>query len=168
MAKDLDPGLIGSNPQNLTNVNGTLYFTANDGAHGVGLWKSDGTAAGTVLIPGVDSPTDLVAVDGAVEFYEFVLDLIRSDGTATGSIGLALNNVEDTTPIGVTALPDGDFNGDSFSDILWQNTGGQASTWTVTLIPGQLGRRSERGTSTAIAIRTSCGRTPMVRPRSGR
>ena len=41
----------------LTNVNGTLFFTANDGTHGHELWKSDGTAAGTVLvkdiIPGI-------------------------------------------------------------------------------------------------------------------
>ncbi|MEZ6090247.1 MAG: hypothetical protein R3C05_19910 [Pirellulaceae bacterium] len=29
-------------PGNLTNVNGTLYFTANDGTSGFELWKSDG------------------------------------------------------------------------------------------------------------------------------
>src|SRR5262249_61137988 len=33
----------------LTNVNGTLFFLANDGVSGRELWKSDGTAAGTVL-----------------------------------------------------------------------------------------------------------------------
>ena len=33
-----------------TNVNGTLFFAANDGTHGRELWKSDGTAAGTVLV----------------------------------------------------------------------------------------------------------------------
>ena len=32
-----------SSPSNLTNVNGTLYFTADDGMHGTELWKSDGT-----------------------------------------------------------------------------------------------------------------------------
>ena len=37
-----------------------------------------------------------------------------------------------TTPLGVTATPDGDFNGDSFSDILWQNaSSGQASIWDM-------------------------------------
>src|SRR5207247_222215 len=39
-----------SNPQQLTNVNGTLFFVANDGTHGRELWKSDGTAAGTTLV----------------------------------------------------------------------------------------------------------------------
>ncbi len=34
----------------LTNVGGTLYFSANDGASGVELWKSDGTVDGTVLV----------------------------------------------------------------------------------------------------------------------
>ncbi len=39
----------GSNPLNLINNNGTLYFTANDLLKGQELWKSDGTSAGTKL-----------------------------------------------------------------------------------------------------------------------
>ena len=34
----------------LRNVSGTLYFTANDGASGNELWKSDGTDSGTRLV----------------------------------------------------------------------------------------------------------------------
>ena len=44
----------GSYPANLANVNGTLYFSANDGTHGDELWQSDGTAAGTTLVQDIN------------------------------------------------------------------------------------------------------------------
>src|SRR5262249_7365029 len=53
LVKDIFPGgrpfwnHFGSNPGNLSHVNGTLYFSANDGTNGTELWRSDGTAAGT-------------------------------------------------------------------------------------------------------------------------
>ena len=87
-----------------------LYFEADDGIHGEELWKSDGIAAGTVMVKDIDagiessSPSDLAAVNGAVEFYAFDGEsegLFRSNGTAAGTIEPA-TNVEDTTPLGVT------------------------------------------------------------------
>ena len=33
-----DPGSKGSSPNNLTNVNGKLFFSADDGVHGRALW----------------------------------------------------------------------------------------------------------------------------------
>ena len=48
------PAAASSYPGNLTNVNGTLFFAANDGTHGYELWKSDGTAAGTVLVKDIN------------------------------------------------------------------------------------------------------------------
>lgn len=50
MVKDIYPGATGSSPAWLTNVSGTLYFSADDGIHGNELWKSDGTASGTILV----------------------------------------------------------------------------------------------------------------------
>ena len=47
--KDIN-GTGSSNPGWLTNVNGTLFFLANDGVNGTELWKSDGTEAGTDFV----------------------------------------------------------------------------------------------------------------------
>jgi len=66
--KDINPGAVSSYPEDLVAIGTTLYFTANDGTHGVELWSSDGTAAGTSLVqdiyPGLlpSSPDDLTAV----------------------------------------------------------------------------------------------------------
>ena len=65
LVKDINPGGIGSIPVNLTNVNGTLFFSADDGAHGEELWKSDGTAAGTVLVKDITRPAPSGSVSTA-------------------------------------------------------------------------------------------------------
>lgn len=74
LVKDIFPGIANSTPENLTNVNGTLFFRANDDAHGIELWKSDGTPTGTVLvkdiIPGSSGsvPKSLINVNGTLFF----------------------------------------------------------------------------------------------------
>ena len=50
MVKDIDSGSGSSYPDHLTAVGNTLYFRANDGTNGAELWKSDGTASGTVMV----------------------------------------------------------------------------------------------------------------------
>jgi len=42
--------IVPGNPARLTAMDGTLYFTAYQLETGVELWKSDGTAGGTVLV----------------------------------------------------------------------------------------------------------------------
>lgn len=49
MLKDIYPGGIGSQPQNLAVFNGKVYFSADDDVHGVEVWVTDGTPAGTQL-----------------------------------------------------------------------------------------------------------------------
>src|SRR4029079_14484223 len=44
---------IGSSPANLTAMGNAVYFTSNDAAHGNELWKTDGTAAGSMLLKDV-------------------------------------------------------------------------------------------------------------------
>jgi ELWxxDGT repeat protein len=95
LVKDIYPGTSGSNPRNLTNVNGTLFFAANNGVNGIEIWKSNGTATGTVIVKdilrvsGSSNPQSLVALNGKLYFrandgvngYE----LWRSDGTDAGT-----------------------------------------------------------------------------------
>jgi ELWxxDGT repeat protein len=84
-------------PSDLINVNGTLFFIASDEAHGFELWKSDGTAQGTVLVkdiqPGPKGSTiaSLTAMNGKAYFIAFSNDpkhkpgLWVSDGTTAGT-----------------------------------------------------------------------------------
>src|SRR5262245_51203926 len=51
LVKDINStGTFGSDPDALADINGTLYFVADDGVHGRELWKTDGTEKGTVLV----------------------------------------------------------------------------------------------------------------------
>jgi ELWxxDGT repeat protein len=111
------------------------------------LWKSDGTAAGTVLVkdirPGTDgsSPTNLTDVDGALFFSAYTAvagrELWTSDGTAAGTVlvkdldpGIAnfypawLTNIR-----GTLFFTTNDFQGDQK---LWQSDGTPAGTVPVT------------------------------------
>jgi ELWxxDGT repeat protein len=93
--KDIHPA-GSSDPLNLTYVNGTLFFSAEDGVNGRELWTSDGTEAGTVLVKDIvpggagtypDLFTDIngtlfFTVDDGVHGRE----LWTSDGTEAGTV----------------------------------------------------------------------------------
>src|SRR5262245_42969402 len=50
MVLDINAVTFSSVPSELVAIGSTTYFIADDGVHGVELWKSDGTTAGTVLV----------------------------------------------------------------------------------------------------------------------
>lgn len=51
---DIRTGSNDSNPTNLTDVGGILYFSANNGSQGFEPWKTDGTSAGTSLLANIN------------------------------------------------------------------------------------------------------------------
>jgi ELWxxDGT repeat protein len=80
LVKDIRPGPLGALPfglQGFAVVGNNFFFFADNGSSGNELWRSDGTAAGTVLVrdinPGANSSVDdgvaaLIAVGGKVFF----------------------------------------------------------------------------------------------------
>ena len=50
IVKDINPGAPGSNLLHLTDVGGTLFFSANVGTNGLEVWKSTGTKKSTKLV----------------------------------------------------------------------------------------------------------------------
>jgi ELWxxDGT repeat protein len=140
-----------SNLGNLTNVNGTLFFSADDGVHGKELWKSDGTSTGTVLVEDIlptstsSDPGDLIDVNGVLFFtaynYDHGRELWRSDGTAAGTVLVKdINPRNDDLYIDPGSYPDSltNVNGtlffsalDGYGGGLWKSDGTEAGTVLV-------------------------------------
>jgi ELWxxDGT repeat protein len=101
LIRDVNPG---SNSGMLTQlsyvemiaIGGTLYFAGSTDAAGVELWKSDGTAAGTVMVkdirPGVTGsrPTEFTELAGKLVFVAndgvHGSEIWISDGTEAGTV----------------------------------------------------------------------------------
>lgn len=110
LVRDINPGTANSSPAFLTNVNGTLYFSASDGTRGDELWKSYGTSDSTITIADIfagsnsSTPSNLTNVNGKLFFsaYDGVhgVELWTSDGTSGGTV-----MVRDIVPGGDSSYP---------------------------------------------------------------
>jgi ELWxxDGT repeat protein len=95
LVKDINPTGFG-NPNHMIELNGILYFQANDGTNGSELWRSDGTEGGTTIVVNLASgsnnaaPTDMVIVGETLFFSATNItngrELWKTDGTAVGTV----------------------------------------------------------------------------------
>lgn len=152
LVKDIRTGVSASNPYNFVNVNGMLYFTADNGINGRELWKSDGTAAGTVLVKDIvagftgSNPQYLTNVNGTLFFLAETAangrELWKSNGTAAGTI-----LVKDINPGSASGFPNSSWHTGSLTNVngtlfftvdngvngieLWKSNGTAAGTVLV-------------------------------------
>src|SRR5262245_55228524 len=54
LLRNVNLGTLASNPGQFTAVGTTTFFAASDPDHGRELWKTNGTAAGTVLVKDIN------------------------------------------------------------------------------------------------------------------
>lgn len=142
IVKDIRPGSLFSScagASGLAALGSDVFFSANDGATGCELWKSDGSEAGTVpvtaIVPGNDSVDPkgvraLVRV-GSTLFFRAVNSLWKSDGTTDGTV-LVKEEIEVFDPVAAGGLLffrqiDASFQ---FND-LWRSDGTEAGTLLV-------------------------------------
>ena len=144
--KDINPGSSSSSPSNFASVGATLYFQAT-GVGGSELWKTDGTAMGTMLVKDINpgsggsNPSNLTNVNGTLfstaDNGATGSELWTSDGTAGGTglvkdINLntqgtefnSLGNKEGTLYF-VTSV------GSNFDQQLWKSDGTASGTRMV-------------------------------------
>ena len=102
MVKDINigagDGLPFEEERYIAVLNGWVYFTATDGAHGLELWKSDGTEAGTQMVKDINLTGDAYPLYtttlGSVVVFSATdgvngTEPWASDGTAAGTQMLA-------------------------------------------------------------------------------
>ncbi len=83
LVKDIWPGSLGSNPSRLTLVGSTLFFQASSNFV-TGLWKSDGTEAGTVFVLEKQIQEPLAYANKL--YFLWGNSLWSSDGSAAGTV----------------------------------------------------------------------------------
>ena len=180
-----------SEPQGIAVAGSDLFVTSFDNGT-VREYTIAGATVNASLISGFSFPEG-IAVSGSDLF------VANANATSEGSLGpgwigeyttsgatvdaklisgldspsyIAIANAADPTE-----HPSNDFNGDGFSDLLWQNSSGVPGIWEMNgadvigaasvANPGRAGTSKAPGILTVTAKPTSCGRTAAARRQSG-
>jgi ELWxxDGT repeat protein/cysteine-rich repeat protein len=124
-----------SAPRALTRMGNHLFFVANDGS-ACGLWRTDGSEAGTTLVSGLGcSAQPMGELDGALILSACPpshCGLWKTDGTPAGTVPVAVVSPMATVP---TAVVDGELFFQAFDAAtgieLWKTDGTAAGTVMV-------------------------------------
>jgi ELWxxDGT repeat protein len=160
LVKVIEPSLVSvesSDPRSFVEINGIVYFSANDSASGRELWRTDGSEAGTFrvkdVLPGSEGshPNSLTNVGGMLYFGAtdgaHGFELWKSDGTETGTVlvrdifvGRSGSNVDNLFNLGNILYFAAD-DGASGTE-LWKSDGTDMGTTRVKdLMPGSASSR---------------------------
>jgi len=144
--KDINPGSPGSSPTYFTGIDGKVIFRASDGVNGTELWRTDGTAGGTVLLKDINpgsassSPSHFININGTVYFRANNgvngIELWKTDGTTAGTVmvkdiypGATSSSPQHLTNLNGTLV----FTANTFlrGNELWKSNGTSAGTLMV-------------------------------------
>lgn len=135
MIKDIRLGTGNSFPNYFAEVNGSIFFTANDGTNGAELWKTDGTEVGTTMIKNLTAGSGNTNVNYfAVYNNEYFFNnsgttnLYKSDGTEAGTVLVkdVVDTIKDIVVFNNTLYV---FN---YATTFWESDGTTAGTVSVT------------------------------------
>ncbi len=155
LVKDIDT-TTSSSPYNFDytyasgfcSMNGIVYYAADDGVHGIELWRSNGTKSGTRLVkdinpgPGSGNALNITKFKGKIYFSAFTeatgWELYQSDGTDTGThlIKDLEGGPESSSPARFAAVNENLFfvtyyNPNSFIKSLWKTDGTENGTTKI-------------------------------------
>ena len=98
---------LSSNPADFILVGSTVYFTADNGVNGTELWKTSGSAVGTVMVKDITVGSgstiidDMTVYNGKLYFTaynvtDFDSNLWVTDGTSAGTVKIPINLTGDS------------------------------------------------------------------------